>query len=85
MYFNVIKFFLVFIDENDSLTDLLADKDNLQSGQKNTLAVRDKWNDNLFDIKVSSDSLSNSKTGEKNSSMSILSLKNINKYLIFHE
>ncbi|EFN89448.1 Fas-binding factor 1, partial [Harpegnathos saltator] len=52
-------------DEDDPLTDLLADKDDFPSGQKNTVAAKDKRNiiDNLFDVKVSNESLLNSKPG----------------------
>ncbi|XP_014470107.1 PREDICTED: trichohyalin-like [Dinoponera quadriceps] len=56
---------ITFADEDDPLADLLADKDDFPPGQRNPVAVRDKRNimDNLFDVKVSNESLSNLKPG----------------------
>lgn len=63
--------FLTCIDEDDPLADLLADKNDFPSSQRNPVAVRDKRNiiDNLFDTKVSNESLSSSKPGEKGNNL----------------
>ncbi|XP_072767189.1 uncharacterized protein Twy isoform X2 [Anoplolepis gracilipes] len=64
---------ITFADEDDPLTDLLADKD-FSSGQKNLVAVRDKSIiDDLFNKKISNESLSSLKPGEKESLTSALS------------
>ncbi|XP_032676938.1 trichohyalin-like [Odontomachus brunneus] len=58
---------ITFADEDDPLADLLADKNDFPSSQRNPIAVRDKRNiiDNLFDTKVSNESISSSKPGSE--------------------
>ncbi|XP_012216411.1 fas-binding factor 1-like [Linepithema humile] len=67
---------ITFADEDDPLTDLLAEKEDFPSSQKNPMPVKDKRNiiDDLFNKKVSNESLTKSKSDEKeNSLMSALS------------
>lgn len=74
--------FLTCTDEDDLLADLLADNDDFPSSQRNSVAARDKRNiiDNLFDVKISNESLSNPKPGKKkNSLMSVLHSENLSK------
>ncbi|KAL6266223.1 hypothetical protein P5V15_003083 [Pogonomyrmex californicus] len=61
---------IIFADEDDPLADLLADREDLPSSQKNPVIARDKRGiiDELFNKKISNESLSSSKADEKESS-----------------
>lgn len=74
-----VKKKITFADEDDLLDDLLADKD-FSLGQ-NPIAIRDKSIiDDLFNKKVSNESLSNLKPGEKDNNLtSALSTTGIDK------
>ncbi|XP_077265933.1 fas-binding factor 1 twitchy isoform X1 [Temnothorax americanus] len=58
---------ITFADEDDPLASLLADKEDLPSSQKNPVAVKDKRSiiDDLFNKRISNESLSSSKPDEK--------------------
>lgn len=60
-------YYFSFVDEDDPLASLLADKEDLPSIQKNPIAVRDKRSiiDDLFSKKISNESLLSSKSDEK--------------------
>lgn len=83
-YYIIIIFY--FIDEDDPLADLLADKD-FSSGQKNLVGVRDKSIiDDLFNKKVSNESLSSFKPSEKENNLtSALSTTGIDKSKVTDE
>lgn len=69
------------IDEDDPLANLLADKEDLPSGQKNPVAVKDKRSiiDDLFNKRISNESLSSSKLDEKEGSTSALNTMGIER------
>lgn len=77
---------ITFADEDDPLADLLADKD-FSSGQKNLVGVRDKSIiDDLFNKKVSNESLSSFKPSEKENNLtSALSTTGIDKSKVTDE
>lgn len=57
---------ITFADEDDPLANLLTDKEDLPSSQKNPVAVKDKRSiiDDLFNKRISNESLSSSKPDE---------------------
>lgn len=81
MYCIQIFHYFLFVDEDDPLTSLLADKEDLPSSQKNPVAVKDKRSiiDDLFSKRISNESLSSSKPDEKMGSMSALNVMGTEK------
>lgn len=77
----IISFIYSLIDEDDPLASLLADKEDLPSSQKTPVAVKDKRSiiDDLFNKRISNESLSSSKPDERDGSTSALNATGVEK------
>lgn len=81
IYIIISLFVYSLIDEDDPLANLLADKEDLSSSQKNLVAVKDKRSiiDDLFNKRISNESLSSSKPDDREGSTSALNAMGIEK------